>query len=99
EVFEVNVWSPLALAGALVPPMRSRGSGSVVNVTSLAYVSPFPRLGQYCASKGALAVATEALRLELRGSGVSVTEIVLGPVDPASSCENRILPGVDRWPP
>src|SRR5256886_9708527 len=51
----------------------------------------------YCASKGALAVATEALRLELRGSGVCVTEIALGPVDTASSYENRILPGVDRW--
>ena len=97
EVFEVNLWSPLALVGALVPRMRARGSGSVVNVTSLAYVSPFPRLGQYSASKGALAVATEALRLELRGSGVCVTEIALGPVDTASSYENRILPGVDRW--
>jgi uncharacterized protein len=97
EVFEVNVWSPLALVAALVPRMRARGSGSVVNVTSLAYVSPFPRLGHYCASKGALAVATEALRLELRGSGVCVTEIALGPVDTASSYENRLLPGVDRW--
>jgi short-subunit dehydrogenase len=97
EVFEVNVWSPLALVAALTPGMRERGSGSVINVTSLAYVSPFPRLGQYCASKGALAVATEALRLELRGSGVCVTEITLGPVDTASSYENRLLPGADRW--
>jgi short-subunit dehydrogenase len=97
EVFEVNVWSPLALVAAVVPRMRARGSGSVVNVTSLAYVSPFPRLGHYCASKGALAVATEALRLELRGSGVGITEIALGPVDTASSYENRLLPGVDRW--
>ncbi len=97
EVFEVNVWSPLALVAALVPRMRAHGSGGVVNVTSLAYVSPFPRLGQYCASKGALAVATEALRLELRGSGVCITEIALGPVDTASSYENRLLPGVDRW--
>src|SRR5256884_8932502 len=97
EVFEVNVWSPLALVAALVPRMRARGSGSVVNVTSLAYVSPFPRLGHYCASKGALAVATEALRLELRGSGVAISEIALGPVDTASSYENRLLPGVDRW--
>src|SRR3989442_15590105 len=43
QVFEVNVWSSLALVAALVPRMRARGSGSVVNVTSLAYVSPFPR--------------------------------------------------------
>jgi short-subunit dehydrogenase len=97
ELLELNCWSPLALIEALVPPMRERGSGTVVNVTSMAQISPFPALGHYCASKAALAVATETLRMELRGSGVAVIEVPLGVIDTAGSYENRTLTGAERW--
>src|SRR5437588_2102109 len=72
ELFELNVWSPMALVHELVPEMRERGGGKVVNVTSLATVAPFPAVGHYCASKAALSLATRSLRLELRGTGVGV---------------------------
>jgi short-subunit dehydrogenase len=97
EVFETNLWSPLALVGALVPAMRSRGGGSVVNVTSLVQVSPFPALGHYCSSKAALGVATQTLALELAASMVNVLEVVLGPVDTPGSAESRLLPGGKQW--
>lgn len=97
EVFETNVWSPLALVAALVPAMRERGSGLVVNVSSLAQISPYPALGHYCASKGALTAATETLRLEVERDGVRVLEVVLGPVDTPGSFQNRLLPGGDQW--
>src|SRR5205823_642732 len=42
ETFETNVWSPLALVRCLVPDMRSRGHGAVVNVTSAAQVMTWP---------------------------------------------------------
>jgi short-subunit dehydrogenase len=97
ELFELNFWSPLSLQAALVPAMRERGEGSVVNVTSLVQISPFPRLGLMCASKAALANATETLRLELDACGVHVLEVALGPVDTPAAAESRLLPGGKRW--
>jgi short-subunit dehydrogenase len=97
SVLETNLWSPLALTAALVPAMIERGSGTVVNVSSLAHISPYPALGHYCASKGALTTATETLRLEVERHGVTVLEVALGPVDTPGSFQNRLLPGGDAW--
>jgi short-subunit dehydrogenase len=95
EAFEVNYWSPLALIAALVPGMQRRGDGAVVNVTSMAQVSTWPGFGAYAATKGALAAATETLRLELADSGVQVMEAIPGPVDTAVQGETRLAPGID----
>jgi len=97
EVVETNLWIPLALARSLVPAMLERGSGAIVNVGSMARVSPFPHLGHYAASRSALAMATEVLRMELGPRGIRVVEVALGPVDTPSSRENRALAGADRW--
>jgi short-subunit dehydrogenase len=97
EVFETNFWSPLALISAVAPQMLERQRGLIVNVTSMVQVSPFPQLGQYCASKAALALATQTLQLELVKAGVRVLEAALGPIDSASSAENRLLPGGEQW--
>jgi len=97
EVLETNLWSPLALASALSPRMLERGSGAIVNVGSMARVSPFPHLGHYAASRSALAMATEVLRMELGPRGVRVVEVALGPVDTPASRENRVLAGADQW--
>jgi uncharacterized protein len=95
EAFEVNYWSPLALVSALVPAMQRRGTGAVVNVTSMAQVNTWPGFGAYAATKGALAVATETLRLELIDSGVHVMEAIPGPVDTAVQGETRLAPGIE----
>ena len=97
ELFETNYWSPLALIRKLVPAMRERGSGAVVNVTSMVQVSPFPGLGHYSSWKAALGLATETLRMELRKSGVRVIEVPFGVLDTPGSFENRNLPGAARW--
>jgi len=97
ELFELNVWSPMALVHELVPEMRERGGGKVVNVTSLATVAPFPAVGHYCASKAALSLATRSLGLELRGTGVGVLEVLLGPIDTDGSRANRAIEGAERW--
>jgi uncharacterized protein len=96
EAFEVNFWSPLALVQAVVPAMRERGSGAVVNVTSVGQVMPLWAMGHYAASKAALAQATEALRYELTGSGVHVLEVIPGPTDTAVQGETRLIPGAER---
>ena len=97
EVLETNFWSPLALSASLVPRMLSRGSGAIINVGSLARVSPFPHLGHYAASRSALSLATEVLGMELDPRGVRVVEVALGPVDTPASRENRALTGADGW--
>jgi short-subunit dehydrogenase len=97
RVFEINLWAPLALVGELVPTMRAQDGGTIVNVTSLLQVSPFPRLGHTAASKSALALATETLRLESRRGGITVIEAALGVVDTAASAANRDLPGGAEW--
>src|SRR5919106_1135242 len=51
EAFEVNYWSPLALAASIVPRMRARESGIIVNVTSGAQVTVWPLFGAYAATK------------------------------------------------
>jgi short-subunit dehydrogenase len=97
EVLETNLWSPLALAAALVPQMLERGRGAIVNVGSMVRVAPFPHLGHYAASRAALATATQVLQMELGPRGVRVVEVALGPVDSPASRENRVLKGADRW--
>ncbi len=77
-VFEVNVWSALALTSALLPTMRAAGSGVIVNVTSTVQAVPLPLLGYYSASK-----AARSLRLELTGTGIRVLEVVPGSTDTA----------------
>lgn len=82
-VFEVNLWSPLALTSALLPAVRAADSGVIVNVTSTVQAVPLPLLGYYAASKSALAQATRSLRLELAGTGIRVLEVVPGSTDTA----------------
>src|SRR3954469_1002755 len=64
SVFETNLWSPMALVAALAPDMVARGEGVIVNTGSMAQVSPFPHLGHYSASRAALGLITQAMRLE-----------------------------------
>jgi short-subunit dehydrogenase len=96
EAFEVNYWSALALIHAVVPAMRERGSGTVVNVTSMAQVSTWPGFGAYAATKAAFSVATETLRMELAPFGIRVLEVLPGPVDTAVQGETRLAPGITR---
>lgn len=102
EMMETNLWSPLALIGALVPGMRARGAGTVVNVSSIGGLVATPFIGHYAASKGALSQASEALRMELRGSGVQVLHVVLGPINTPMLAEALVHASTrqaSRWSP
>jgi short-subunit dehydrogenase len=97
ELCELNYWSPLALIQALVPAMRRRRDGAVVNVTSLAAVSPYVFTGHYSSTKAALSLASETLWLELRGSGVHVMEVMAGPTEtPLLKWARDNVPGAGR---
>ncbi|MDA8369000.1 MAG: SDR family NAD(P)-dependent oxidoreductase [Nocardiopsaceae bacterium] len=72
EVFDTNLFGAARVANAVLPHMRERGRGRIVNVGSLAAWVGEPGEGYYAASKAALARHTEALRHEVRHRGVDV---------------------------
>lgn len=77
-VMAMNYFSPARLTTALLPGMLQRGSGDIVNVSSMgAHMVAFG-VGAYAASKAALEMFTEALHVELVGSGVRAHILVPG---------------------
>lgn len=76
-----NVVAPFRLVRAFLPHMRSRGSGHIVTIGSVADRSIFPENGAYAASKHAQRAMHEVLRQELQGSGVRASLVSPGPTD------------------
>ena len=64
--FDINVFGPLRLIRAVLPNLRARGSGTIVNISSIGGFISFPANGMYCATKFALEGLTEALATESR---------------------------------
>ncbi|MEB3306878.1 MAG: SDR family NAD(P)-dependent oxidoreductase [Cyanobacteriota bacterium] len=77
-IFEVNVFGLMGLTQLLIPAMRQRGSGRIVNVSSIAGQWVSPGSGWYGASKHALEAISDALRLELHSFGLQVVLIEPG---------------------
>ena len=81
RVMDVNFHAPVRLALAVLPRMLERGSGTLVNVSSLGGRLGIPRESAYCASKFALCGWTEAVKLDLWNTPVQVKLIIPGAVD------------------
>ncbi len=75
---DVNVVAQVALMQAVLPGMRSRGRGHIVNVTSMAGTVGLPAVSFYCAAKFALEGISEALSKEVRPFGIHVTALAPG---------------------
>ncbi|RBI86290.1 short chain dehydrogenase [Rhodosalinus halophilus] len=75
RVFAVNCKSVYLTARALVPGMKARGAGAILNMASTAGVSPRPRLNWYNASKGWMITATKAMAVELAPHGIRVNAL------------------------
>lgn len=80
--FETNVFGPLRLIQAVLPAMRERGSGVIVNVTSVEGKVAAPLAGIYCATKHALEAMSESLAFEVGHFGVRVVVIEPGYIAP-----------------
>jgi short-subunit dehydrogenase len=78
EVLEVNVMGLVTTFQPFVAPMRTRGTGVLVGIASVAGFRGLPGATAYSASKAAAIRYLEGLRVELRGSGVQVTTICPG---------------------
>jgi short-subunit dehydrogenase len=88
----VNVIALLALTRAFLPGMTARGSGRILNVGSTAGFVPGPFMAVYYASKAFVNSFTEALSVELRGTGVTVTASCPG----ATATEFASVAGSER---
>ena len=75
RVFAVNAKSVYLTARALVPGMKARGAGVILNIASTAGLSPRPRLNWYNASKGWMITATKAMAVELAPAGIRVNAL------------------------
>ena len=93
RVFRVNVLAPLHLAQLVLPGMRARGEGVIINVTSDAGVEAYPGWGGYGASKAALEHVSRTLAAELEGTGVRIYAV--DPGDMNTAMHQLAEPGVD----
>ena len=75
DIFDVNFDAPLFAMQLVVPIMREQGSGHIINISSVAGKRGLPLSGIYSATKFALDAITQALRLELKDSGIDVSII------------------------
>jgi NADP-dependent 3-hydroxy acid dehydrogenase YdfG len=81
EMIDTNVKGLLYITRALLPKMIAAGSGHIVNIGSVAGRQVYPKGHVYNATKFAVHALTEALRLDLQGTGLRVTEIQPGMVE------------------
>lgn len=77
---ETNVIGTHDLTRRLIPAMRAQGAGRIVQCSSVLGIVSVPYRGAYCASKFALEALSDAMRHELRGTGVHVSIIQPGPI-------------------
>lgn len=78
KVFDTNFHGPVHMMKAVLPQMRRQGGGTIVNITSIAGYMGLPFRGFYSATKGALGLITEALRMETKDFGVTITNVAPG---------------------
>ncbi|XLS30938.1 SDR family oxidoreductase [Flavobacteriaceae bacterium M23B6Z8] len=77
-VFDTNFYGPIEVIKAVLPQMRSQKSGLIINITSIAGYMGLPYRSVYSATKGALELITEALRMEVKNFGIQVTNLAPG---------------------
>lgn len=80
EQFETNVFGWHELTRRVIPIMRAKGHGRIVNCSSILGLLPYRYRGAYTASKHALEGLTITMRMELEGSGIHVSLIEPGPI-------------------
>lgn len=78
KAFDTNFNGPINMIKNVLPQMRKQGTGRIINITSLAGHMGLPYRGIYSATKGAMEVATEALRMETKDFGIHISNLAPG---------------------
>ena len=103
-LMQLNLTSVFQVCQAVLPALRLRGGGHIINVSSHAARNAFPDWGAYCASKAALASFSRCLAEEERSHGIRVSTLTLGAVNTPlwdsatvhSSFDRRAMLSADR---
>ncbi len=96
RMFETNVFGSARMIQAVLPGMRERGAGTIVNVTSTAAIAAPPLGGYYAATKFAMTAVSEALKLEVGHFGIRVFAIEPGVIETSfgsNALDHRAEPG------
>ena len=91
ELFNLNFFGPLALTQAVVPDMKKKGYGQIVNITSGVGKRGLPGVSAYCSTKFALNALTESIRVELDPFGINVLSVSPGLVSTEFQNRSRIF--------
>ena len=92
-VFRLNVLAAAEAIRAVIPTMRAKGSGMIINISSIAGRIVVPRIGYYSATKFALTVIGDALRMEEAHRGIKVMNVFPGTTRSDFSKNRLGLPG------
>lgn len=97
EMIELNVRALVELCRLVLPAMRERGEGAILNVASTAAFQPGPNMAVYYASKAFVLSFSEALHHELKGSGIKVSCLCPGPTESEfAEVANSRSPALER---
>ena len=99
-MFEVNVLGLLNVTRAVLPSMEERGTGTIVNVSSVAGIKAFPDHAAYCGTKFGVHGISETLREEVSGKNVRVCVISPGAVETellSHTTDDSIKDGYEQW--
>jgi NAD(P)-dependent dehydrogenase (short-subunit alcohol dehydrogenase family) len=78
KVFDTNLFGAIDVMKAVLPQMRKQNSGTIINVTSIAGYMGLPYRGMYSATKGALELVTESVRMEVKNFGIDIVSVAPG---------------------
>lgn len=95
RVLDIDLLAPLELSHLVLPGMLARGRGGLVQVASIAALSPMRGGVWYGAAKAGFAMASEALHMETRGTGVHVLTVYPGPITTPLEQKGRAQIGED----
>ncbi len=94
-VFEVNVFGMVAMSQAVIPGMKERGWGRIINVSSVAGILASPLTSPYSMTKHAVEAFTKSLRDELAPHGIDVTKVNPGPYN--TGFNDRMVDGITEY--
>ena len=97
--FDVNFFGMVNMTKAVLPVMREAGGGRIINLSSVAAVTPIPFQTYYSASKAAINCYTMALQNEVRGHNIKVSALMPGDVKTGfTAARKKSLEGLEAYP-